>query len=209
MLSAFGLPTGGAVRIGDERDLMRAADSMGYPVVLKTAAPGVLHKSDVGGVMLDIDGPERLAEAYRELSARLGPSALVAPMAGAGAELMLGMVQDQQFGPMVVLGFGGIDVEVLDQTRCALPPFDAATARRLLDGLPLRRLLDGGRGRPAPDLDAFCTAAARFSEMVAALGEGLQEIDVNPVIVHDSGCTAVDALVVGRESGTMQNRRSA
>ena len=80
----------------------------------------------------------------------------------------------------------------------ALPPFDAAHARRCIDRLALRKILEGMRGKPKADIDAFCDMAARFSSMVFALGEVLDEIDLNPVIVHESGCVAVDALVVGR-----------
>jgi hypothetical protein len=112
--------------------------------------------------------------------------------------MVLGLVRDEQFGPLVMLGFGGVYVETLRDVACALPPFDRTTARRMLDSLQLRPLLDGQRGRPAADLDAFCAAAECFSVMAAALGEVLEEVDVNPVIVHAGGCEAVDALVVGR-----------
>ena len=79
-----------------------------------------------------------------------------------------------------------------------MPPFDAATARRLIDSLRLRPLLDGVRGRPAADIDAYCAAAARFSSLVAALGEFIAEADVNPILVHDRGAVALDALIVPR-----------
>jgi hypothetical protein len=110
---------------------------------------------------------------------------------------VLGMVRDQQFGPLVMLGFGGINVETIRDVACALPPFSRETALRLVNSLKLRPLLDGLRNRPAVDLAAFCTAAEQFSIMVAALGDVLTEIDVNPLIVHPGGCIAVDALVVG------------
>ena len=97
-----------------------------------------------------------------------------------------------------MLGFGGINVETVRDVAYALPPFDQASARRLLDSLQLRPLLDGLRDRPAVDVEAFCVAAERFSVMAAALGNVISEIDVNPVIVHPQGCVAVDALVVGR-----------
>ena len=116
-----------------------------------------------------------------------------------GVELVIGMVRDEQFGPLVMLGFGGINVETIRDVVCALPPFGTATARRLLDSLQLRPLLDGLRNRPAVDIDAYCEAAERFSIMAACLGEDIDEIDVNPVIVSPEGCIAVDALVVGRD----------
>jgi hypothetical protein len=113
--------------------------------------------------------------------------------------MVLGMVRDDQFGPLLMLGFGGINVEVIRDVVCAMPPFSATTAHRLLDKLQLRSLLDGLRNRPAVDIGAYCEAAARFSILAACLGQDIDEIDVNPVIVHPGGCVAVDALVVGRE----------
>jgi hypothetical protein len=128
---------------------------------------------------------------------------MVAPMVAiTGVEMVLGLVRDEQFGPLVMLGFGGINVEAIRDVAYALPPFDRATARRLVDSLQLRSLLDGLRDRPPVDVDAFCEAAERFSLMAAALGDAIDEIDINPVIVHPAGCVAVDALVVGsRVSG--------
>jgi hypothetical protein len=167
-----------------------------YPVVLKTAVPGVLHKSDVGGVVLNIGSEEQLRVAYAEMAERLGPEALIAPMAGEGVEMMLGMRMDPQFGPVVLIGFGGIHAETLGDVVYALPPFTAEHARRCVDRLQLRPMLDGQRGRPAADVDAFCEAAAHFSVMVEAMRDTLKEVDVNPIIVHESGCTIVDALIV-------------
>ena len=97
-----------------------------------------------------------------------------------------------------MLGFGGIHAELIKDVCFVLPPFDAGTARRMLDKLKMRPLLDGIRGAPACDISAFCDMAAAFSAMVAALAEQLQEIDINPVILTDKICIAVDALVVSR-----------
>ncbi len=198
-LQDFGLPINPSVAIDSEQELLQAAEAMDFPLVLKTAAPELAHKTDKGGVHLNLCSRQELLCAYREMSARLGSAALLATMVAKGTEMMLGMVQDEQFGPLVLMGLGGVDVEVLDQVRCALPPFDAATARRLIDSLPLRKLLDSHRGRPAADLDAFCETAAHFSAVVAELSDSLAEIDLNPVIVHPSGCIAVDTLVLGRK----------
>ena len=111
-------------------------------------------------------------------------------------------VRDEQFGPLVMLGFGGVNVETIRDVTYALPPFDRSEAMRLLDGLQLRSLMDGLRDRPAVDVSAFCVAAESFSIMAAALGDTVNEIDVNPVIVHQDGCIAVDALVVGHIPGS-------
>ena len=115
--------------------------------------------------------------------------------------MLLGATHDPQFGPVVLIGSGGVLAETLGDVQFALPPFDAAHARRCVDRLQLRPLLDGVRGNAAVDIDAFCRLAARFSEMVAGLADVIAEVDVNPVIVHEHGAVAVDALVSGRNPG--------
>jgi hypothetical protein len=121
-------------------------------------------------------------------------------MAKPGIEMILGVRRDPQFGPVVVIGFGGTLAEVLRDVVFALPPFDAAHARRCIDRLRLRELLNGVRGKEAADVDAFCSMAAMFSSMVHTLSDEFQEVDVNPVIVSKDHCTAVDALVVSRRA---------
>jgi hypothetical protein len=116
--------------------------------------------------------------------------------------MILGARRDPQFGPVVLIGFGGIHAEVQKDAAFALPPFDIDTARRKVDGLRMRPLLDGKRGRPPYDVAAFCEVAVRFSAMVHALRDDLDEIDVNPLIVTAEGCIAVDALVAGRSGNT-------
>ncbi|MGK2927759.1 MAG: acetate--CoA ligase family protein [Lysobacterales bacterium] len=199
LLRDFGVPVNPARKVSGQAELRAAAAEFGYPLALKTATAGILHKTERGGVHLDLHNAEQLERAYADLAGRLGPVAIIAPMVDThGVELVLGLVRDEQFGPLVLLGFGGIAVETLRDVAYALPPFDRATARRLLDGLQLRPLLDGLRGGPAADVEAFCVAAERFSALAHALGDVIDEIDVNPVIVHPGGCVAVDALIAGR-----------
>ncbi len=192
LLADCGLPVVPVTIVSDESDAV--ADD--FPVVLKTAAPGILHKSDVGGVILDIESEDELRACYRDMAERLGPAALIAPMAGDGVEMMLGARLDPQFGPVVLIGFGGVYAETLRDVAFALPPFTAEHARRCVDRLQLRPMLDGKRGRQPSDVDAFCDVAARFSTVVDALGDSIHEMDINPIIVHEKGCTIVDALVV-------------
>jgi len=165
-------------------------------VALKTAAPGVAHKSDAGGVRLGLDGPGPLAGAYADLAARLGPRVLVAAMAGPGVELALGVVADPQFGPLVMVAAGGVLVEVLADRRFALPPLDHRGARAMLDRLAARPLLDGARGGPPADLGAVADALVRLSFLAVDLGDRLAALDVNPLVAGPDGCVAVDALVV-------------
>lgn len=192
MLGDYGLPVVPVTAVNNESD----AVAVNYPVVLKTAVPGILHKSDVGGVVLNIASQDQLLAAYTDMAKRLGPEAIVTPMVDEGIEMMLGVKLDPQFGPVVLIGFGGIHAETLKDVAFALPPFSAAHARRCLDRLKLRPMLDGLRSKPPADIDAFCETAARFSAMIDALRDTLSEVDVNPIIVHESGCTIVDALVV-------------
>jgi acyl-CoA synthetase (NDP forming) len=199
MLSHFGLTVNPSQIVDTQADAIAVAAEFGYPVVLKTAAADVLHRSDVGGVHLDLNDAEQVARSYRALQERFGPRVLVAPMVReGGVEMFLGAIRDEQFGPVVLLGFGGLLAETLGDVVSALPPFDAATARRLLNGLRLRPLLDGVRGRPAVDMDAFCAAAAGFSAMVWALADYLSEVDINPILVQENGAVVLDALVIPR-----------
>lgn len=172
-----------------------------FPVVLKTAAPGISHKSDVGGVILDIEDEPALVRACRELTGRLGPKLLLAPMENAeGVEMILGIARDDQFGPTVVLGFGGVYAEVLRDTVLLLPPFGAAEARRALSGLKMYGLLGAVRGRQALAVDMFCEVASRLSMLAVELEDCVAEVDINPVLLMVEGCIGLDALVIPRRA---------
>jgi succinyl-CoA synthetase beta subunit len=138
-----------------------------------------------------------VSRAYVDLAKRIDTRVLVAPMIEArGVEMLLGMVHDAQFGPVVLVGAGGVHVEALADAVYAVPPFGPAEAARLVDRLRIAPLLKSRRHRRPLAIEEFCRVAARFSALVAALGESLSEIDLNPVIVHADGCTIVDALIV-------------
>lgn len=187
-------------RIAESADAAVAtATTLGFPVALKTAAEGILHKTDSDGVRLGLNGASEVRTAYEDVAARLGARVLLAPMAVPGVDVMLGMTFDAQFGPVVVIGAGGILVEALNAVTHELAPFDSATARRALERLaPLRRLLAGVRGRPASDVKGLCDQIARFSVMCADLAPLVAEIDANPVIAGANGAIVVDAAVVPR-----------
>jgi acyl-CoA synthetase (NDP forming) len=198
LLSDFGVRVMAAQIVGSLDEAVAAAERHGFPVALKTANPDVEHKSDVGGVRLGLRGPTSVAEAYGELSASLGGTVTVSPMAPPGVEIHLGIVRDPQFGPLVLVAAGGVLVEVLNDRRMGLPPLDDARARRLVDGLRVRALLDGVRGSPAADVDALVRAIIGMSWLAHDLGDLIDSLDANPVICSSDGCVAVDALVMPR-----------
>ena len=198
MLADAGIAVVASHVVEDAEAAAAAAEEIGFPVALKTAAPGQAHKSDVEGVRLAIADAPALVLAYGDLAARLGPRATVAAMAPAGVEVALGIVHDDTFGPLVVVAAGGVLVEVLHDRRLALPPVDRAGAMRLLDGLAIRPLLDGVRGAPPADIEALADAIVRLSLLATEVGDSIDALDVNPVIVSPKGCVAVDALVVPR-----------
>ena len=200
LLGDWGVPVVTAEVATSLEEAVAAGGRVGWPVVLKTAAPGIAHKSDVGGVVRGLDGPERLAAAYADLAGRLGPRVLVAAMAGPGVELALGVVHDAQFGPLVMVAAGGVLVEVLGDRRFALAPVDHRQALAMLDRLAVRRLLDGVRGAPPADLDAVADAVVNLSTLAVDLGPSLAALDVNPLIAGPDGCVAVDALVIARSA---------
>jgi acyl-CoA synthetase (NDP forming) len=171
-----------------------AAAEIGYPVVLKTAEPGVAHKSDAGGVVLGIRDAAELEAAYAGLAGRLGPRVLVCETAGPGTELSLGILADPGLGPLVVVGAGGVLVEHLADRAVALPPVDAAGARRMLSRLRVAPLLTGFRGRPPADLGAIAKAITAVSAIACELGGELAALDINPLICGPGGAVAVDVL---------------
>jgi len=201
LLSDFGIPAALAEQTDSLTATLAAAERVGYPLVLKTAEPGIHHKSDVGGVKLNLQSKMDLEFAYQDLATRLGPNVTVEPMAAEGIELALGIVNDPQFGPLVMIGSGGIYIEVLKDRCFSLAPFDQTEARWMIDQLKIRPLLDGVRGQPAMDLSGLADTLHRFSQMADALSDVIAELDVNPLIVTPTGCIAVDALVLGKTAG--------
>jgi acyl-CoA synthetase (NDP forming) len=195
LLAAWGVPSISHAPAASPDEVRRAGAQLGYPLALKTAEPGILHKSDVGGVRLGLATEAELLDAYGDLARRLGPRVLLAPMAKRGVELALGMVRDPQFGPVVTVGAGGTLVELLGDRRAALAPFGEATARRLVESLKLARLLRGYRGLDPVDLGRLSKVIASFSVLAADLADLVAEIDVNPLLAGQD-ILALDALVV-------------
>lgn len=177
-----------------------AAERIGFPVALKIVSPDITHKTEVGGVALMLRDRRAVREAAAAVLGRVAmerPQALiqgllVEAMAPAGKELLLGGVRDAQFGPLVMVGLGGIYVEVFADTAARLAPVSPAEARVMLDELTMAPLLRGTRGEPPVDRDALAAAVSRFSQLLVDLPE-LAEIEINPLTVGPSGAVAVDA----------------
>ena len=198
LMADFDLPVVESQLIENLDQLLAAGASCGWPVVLKTAQPGVIHKSDQGGVKTGLGDQAQLIAAYQDLCARLGERALVMPMVAAGIEVSLGMKNDAQFGPMVIIACGGVLIELLAERAFRLAPVAAREAEAMIEELKLSRLLDGVRGQPAVDRKALVDLIVRFSELVVLLADSIAEIDLNPIIVNPSGATIVDALVIAK-----------
>lgn len=196
LLAAYGIRTARSVLVGDDRQLAEAGLDLRYPVVLKTAAPGILHKSDVGGVVLGIPDAAALGRAYDQMRGRLGPAALVAEMAPAGVELALGVVIDPQWGPVVLVSAGGVLMELLDDSSAALAPVTHAEAADMIASLKAAKLLEGYRGTAPADRAALADALVRLSWLAADFAGWISEIDINPLIITGDGCIAVDALII-------------
>jgi acyl-CoA synthetase (NDP forming) len=180
---------------------LAAAAEIGYPVVLKTGEPGIAHKSDAGGVVLGLRDPDTLRAAYQDLAGRLGRRVLVCETIPAGPELSLGLARDHDLGPLLVVGAGGVLVELLADRAVALPPVSPAQALRMLGTLRVSRLLAGLRGQPPADLDAVAAAVTGLSQLATELGDALEALDINPLICGPAGAAAVDALVIPRSPG--------
>jgi succinyl-CoA synthetase beta subunit len=194
VLAGYGIPVPAFEVVSDESALFAAAGRIGYPLVLKTAA-SIAHKTDVDGVLVGIQDEARLGADYRDLSARLGPDVVVAEQIASGVEIAVGMVTDPQFGPVVIVSAGGRLIELVGDRVALLPPIDASAARRALDRLRIRPLLDGFRGGPPADIERLVDVIVRFSELAIDAAGQINAIDVNPVIAGPSRSVAVDALM--------------
>lgn len=199
MLADFGVPVVGSCQAANTEEVLAAANDLGWPVALKTAEDGILHKSDVGGVHLGLGDEQQLMGAYDDVASRLGPKVVIQPMAPSGVELAFGMISDEQFGPVILVSAGGTLIEFAADKVVALAPIDEAEAERLISGLKINKLLDGYRGDQAVDKKALRQALVRFSRLVHALSDVLVSLDVNPMICGPDGCMAADAVVVGRQ----------
>jgi acyl-CoA synthetase (NDP forming) len=196
LLAAGGVPFGTARRTESVEEARAAAAELGYPVVLK--ALGLLHKSDAGGVALNLPDDAAVAAAAADMHERLAPEGFsvesLVDTAG-GVELIVGCRRDPRFGPLVLVGLGGVYAELLRDVRLALAPAGAGELEALLLSLRGAGILTGARGRAAVDVRAAAEAAAALSRVAAAHPE-IAEIEINPLLVTPAGAVGLDARVV-------------
>jgi acetyltransferase len=205
LFEEFGISVARAALARSADEAGAAAQAMGFPVVLKIEAAAITHKSDVGGVALNLSSAGAVRDAYARIIAEVGrrvPNAkidgvLVQRMADAGIEMILGIKRDPLFGPVVLCGFGGILVELLKDVSIGIPPLSMDEARAMLKRLRGFAILGGVRGKPPADEDALCGAIVGVSRLATAFGDRLLGLDINPLIVlpKGQGAIAVDAVV--------------
>ncbi len=183
---------------------IEAAETLGYPVSCKIHSADIQHKSDVGGVKLNIKTPEELAAAYQSIMESVSekcPQAriegvLLKPMLKAGAEIIIGINNDKQFGPMMMVGMGGVFVELFKDVQLAAAPLSSHQAHRMIKSLKAFPLLNGYRGSKPCDVDALAELLVNISEMAARQKDKIKELDLNPVFVTEDGVSIADALLV-------------
>ncbi len=199
MMADFDLPVVEHRVISGQAELLRAADEIGYPLVLKTAEAGLDHKSDSNGVFVNIDSESELRQHYEDLCARLGPRALVSQMVTGGVEIGLGTLNDPQFGPIVMVAAGGVLIELLSDRAVAMCPLEADEADELLTSLKADKLLRGVRGKPAVNRQALIECIVKLSQIAWELRDSIDSIDINPVIANAQDALAVDALITRKK----------
>ncbi len=204
-LKAYHFPVINAYLAENETQAVKAAQRIGFPVVLKVASPDVLHKFDFGGVELGLSSSSQVQKAYHQIRENIlskKPEAkiegiIVEQMAPAGKEIILGMSRDPQFGPILMFGLGGIYVEALEDVTFRLAPIREFTAEMMIKRTKTHKILEGFRGGPVYDTEAIATCLKRLSQLVMDFEE-IKELDINPLIVYEKGkgCTIVDARII-------------
>jgi acetyltransferase len=204
VLAAYDIPVVQTQVATSPQQAARLAAEIGGPVALKILSPDITHKSDVGGVALDLETPQMVQAAAVSMLERIGhrhPDAQIRgftvqamihrPLAH---ELIIGMIDDQQFGPVILFGHGGTAVEVVGDKALALPPLNMHLARELMKLTRICRLLEGYRGRPAADLDGIALGLVKVSQLISDMAD-IVELDINPLLADESGVIALDARV--------------
>ena len=205
ILKAYGIPVVNTRFAKTVEEAVNAAEDIGYPLVMKVVSPQISHKSDIGGIRLPLHKSAEVKAAYYDMmesiSKKMPEASLegvqLQPMLSGGREVILGMVHDPTFGPMLMFGLGGIYVEILKDVRFAIAPVDEREARDLITGIKTYPLLAGVRGAKASDINALVDIILRVSEFVCDFPE-IEEFEINPMMVFEEGkgALAVDMRLV-------------
>lgn len=206
-LAGFGIPMPKMAQVATVEELDAALETMPFPIVMKIDSADIPHKTEAGGVKLNIRSREQAHEAFDAILSSCRaykPDAnikgiLVQEMAASGTEILLGVSCDPLFGPMMMVGLGGIFVEIFKDVVLYPAPLNKAEALQMLKKLKAYPLLSGYRGQPAKDIDALCELIAKVSDYAVSKKDKLKELDMNPVFVYEKGLSVVDALVVLKE----------
>ncbi|WP_326822816.1 bifunctional acetate--CoA ligase family protein/GNAT family N-acetyltransferase [Streptosporangium sp. NBC_01756] len=196
LLGCYGIQMAESIEV-DGADSAAAAATIGPPVALKATGPNLVHKSDVGGVCVGLATPDEVGRAYREMTGTIGPAmtgAIVQPMIEAGVEIIIGGVAHEAFGPLLMVGMGGVTAELLTDRSFRVPPLGDQDAAAMIAELRCAPLLAGYRGRPCADVAALREQIAGVGRLLDDLPE-VAELDLNPVIVTPAGAVAVDVRV--------------
>ena len=204
ILSAAGIPANREFLTQSCEEAIEAQKTIDGPVVLKVASPDIPHKTEIGGVLLNLTTKEEVEESYQKLITNVQSNApkakidgiIVAEMITGGIETVLGVTKDPVFGPTVMFGLGGVFVEVLKDVTFRVAPFGPEEAHRMIDEIRGRAVLDGARGAPPADLDALANAISKLSVFAAENSDTIQTIDINPFLALPKGALAVDALII-------------
>ena len=209
IFKAYGLPVVQTAVVTSEDDAVAKAEAFGYPIVMKIVSPDILHKSDAGGVKVDVKDEDEVRESYRSIldnakaykeDAQIH-GVLIQEMAPWGTETIVGSVNDPTFGPTVMFGLGGIFVEVLKDVTFRVAPISETEAKLMLDGIRGAPILDGARGESPRDKEELAKVLSRYAFMVTDLGDEIKESDANPVLVYEEGqgTKVVDASIILKE----------
>jgi acyl-CoA synthetase (NDP forming) len=203
VLEGAGIPIASAQLAATREEAVAAARQIGLPIVLKIVSPDISHKSDVGGVKLNLGSEKEVAAAFDEIveaarRAQAGATVLgvsVQKMAQPGVEVIMGMTKDPQFGPVLMFGLGGVFVEVLKDVAFRIVPLEPRDARQMIRDIQGFPVLEGFRGQEPADLAALEDMLMRLSAFVEEHPE-IQELDLNPIFAYKDGALAVDARIV-------------
>jgi acyl-CoA synthetase (NDP forming) len=186
-----------------EEAALKFADEIGYPVVLKIVSPDILHKSDVGGVIINLRSTDEVKDAYRKIITNVKKhkadadivGIFVQEMAPKSTEVIIGATKDPQFGPALMFGLGGVFVEVLEDVTFRIAPITERDAREMITEVKAYPLLTGYRGQPPADIDTIISILLNTSKLVMDHQE-IKELDLNPIIVYEKGAKTVDARII-------------